>query len=531
MLVEDDFVKYLFQIIEGLSDDAHDPYHYPVIRVLVRFVPVYGGYASKLIMSQLVLNEQFMVLAHDPASGTPSNPLTNKVMKILSVHGNDYKTFGENIILLLNREGKWRLSNCHSIILTSLGETSLQLLTLKLLYLIFTTPSTYEYFYTNDLRVLVDILIRNLLDLPAEAVALRHTYLRVLYPLLAHTQLKYPPHYKRDEVRRTLSILVHSRIEGNEDDCEKIMHFGEADETTKRLVSRCSQVEWLHDTESEPRHTPDLPEEEGPVDDRGVPMPAVPNEKGADLAGSPVSQSSDATTSPTKSEATSPNTSFSVDKKSIEKLGMQLEPAASSTHSVLEVAAQNEKPGVMTPSIKDMASSGLSSETSPTVKVKLVPEPPKARRSRAHHNAEAHHDSRGRSALDVHQISPQEGLSVPKPLSTSRSTSRSAPALPPPRRSFHHTSPNATTSDHHAHHAHHSPHPPLPIKSNVKPQPPKARRWQRQHGAKLSNDDDERSASPASVASSVPKDLDESHHSYDSSASIERAMERTNLEV
>lgn len=47
VLVEDDFVRHLFQIIEGLSDDAHDPYHYPVIRVLVRFVHVYRGYASK----------------------------------------------------------------------------------------------------------------------------------------------------------------------------------------------------------------------------------------------------------------------------------------------------------------------------------------------------------------------------------------------------------------------------------------------------------------------------------------------------
>jgi hypothetical protein len=33
--VDDDFVKYLFQIIEELSDDVNDPYHYPVIRVLV----------------------------------------------------------------------------------------------------------------------------------------------------------------------------------------------------------------------------------------------------------------------------------------------------------------------------------------------------------------------------------------------------------------------------------------------------------------------------------------------------------------
>ena len=33
--VEDDFIEYLYQIIEELSDDANDPYHYPVIRVLV----------------------------------------------------------------------------------------------------------------------------------------------------------------------------------------------------------------------------------------------------------------------------------------------------------------------------------------------------------------------------------------------------------------------------------------------------------------------------------------------------------------
>ena len=26
---------YLLQVIEGLSDDVSDPYHYPVIRVLV----------------------------------------------------------------------------------------------------------------------------------------------------------------------------------------------------------------------------------------------------------------------------------------------------------------------------------------------------------------------------------------------------------------------------------------------------------------------------------------------------------------
>ncbi|KAM0285490.1 hypothetical protein ACHAQH_001440 [Verticillium albo-atrum] len=201
--IDDGFINYLFQIIEELSNDVHDPYHYPIIRVL------------------LVLNEQYMLssthVATDPLS--PSAPLTNRVIKCLSLHGDNFRTFGENIILLLNRE----------------TETSQQLLILKLLYLLFTTKATYEYFYTNDLKVLLDVIIRNLMDLPDEKASLRHTYLRVLYPLLAHTQLSHPPHYKRDEVQKVLRILGGF---GNS-------HFAPADETTVRLVDRVSKVKWL----------------------------------------------------------------------------------------------------------------------------------------------------------------------------------------------------------------------------------------------------------------------------------------------
>lgn len=150
---------------------------------------------------------------------TPPPPPTNRVVKVLSMHGDEYMTFGENIILLLNRE----------------TETSLQLLILKLLYLLFTTKATHEYFYTNDLRVLLDVIIRNLLDLPNELVSLRHTYLRVLYPLLSYTQLSQAPHYKRDEISRTLSLLGGSAN----------VHFEAADETTVRLVERVAQVPWL----------------------------------------------------------------------------------------------------------------------------------------------------------------------------------------------------------------------------------------------------------------------------------------------
>lgn len=35
--VNDEFIHSLFRIIEGVSDDVDDPYHYPTIRVLVRF--------------------------------------------------------------------------------------------------------------------------------------------------------------------------------------------------------------------------------------------------------------------------------------------------------------------------------------------------------------------------------------------------------------------------------------------------------------------------------------------------------------
>ncbi|KAL2194584.1 hypothetical protein P885DRAFT_42642 [Corynascus similis CBS 632.67] len=207
--VDDNFVMYLFQLIEALSDDVNDPYHYPVIRVL------------------LVLNEQYMVAstsaAVDPTS--PTVPITNRVVKVLSVHGPSFRTFGENIILLLNRE----------------TETSQQLLILKLLYLLFTTAATYEYFYLNDLRVLLDVIIRNLLDLPSEANVLRHTYLRVLAPLLSHTQLSHPPHYKRDQILSLLEIL---RGTGG-------AHFMPPEPTTLRLLERVAKTPWLADDEPE----------------------------------------------------------------------------------------------------------------------------------------------------------------------------------------------------------------------------------------------------------------------------------------
>ncbi|KAL3461396.1 hypothetical protein BJX64DRAFT_160714 [Aspergillus heterothallicus] len=361
VLVDDDFIRGLFDLIEHLSYDANDPYHYPIIRVL------------------LVLNEQFMISAHNPDDEhSPSNPLTNKVIKVLSVHGYSYKTFGENIILLINRE----------------AETSLQLLTLKLLYLIFTTPSTYEYFFTNDLHVLVDILIRNLLDLPEEAAALRHTYLRVLYPLLAHTQLRLPPHYKRDELKRMLSLLVRGQLTGDtEVDCERIRHFDEVDETTKRLVLRCASVDWLRDDETESSYKPiPFPQRE---DSLTSSLPTIDSallsdadigtslESSQTVYSSSTRESSAEDLSPTTADIVESPVSMSETPRKhsqIERLGMHLDPASSSSLSVHEIASQREKPGVITPS-RHNGRPLTKAQTSPT-KHKVKPLPPKTRRWR-----------------------------------------------------------------------------------------------------------------------------------------------------
>ncbi|KAJ4290970.1 pre-rRNA processing [Kalmusia sp. IMI 367209] len=270
-------LRLRWEDFKSVSEDVEDPYHYPVIRVL------------------LVLNEQYLVASTQQQLGRSN--ITNRVIKALSTHGMTYKTFGCNLILLLNRE----------------SETSLQLLILKALYLIFGNPQTAEYFYTNDLHVLVDVILRNLIDLPSDspaANALRHTYLRVLHPILMNSQISKPPHYKQDDIHRILNLLNTS---GN--------HFAPVDETTKRLVNRCTSVPWL----APPRITrTDTLETNG--SDGAVPSPI---EQGAGHGQKEFAR---------------------------RMLGMSMDDGGASSTSVLEVASHTEKPGVQTPSRgKDVA--------------------------------------------------------------------------------------------------------------------------------------------------------------------------------
>ncbi|GAC96835.1 hypothetical protein PHSY_004419 [Pseudozyma hubeiensis SY62] len=201
------FIHHLFDLVEETRHHHDEDFNYRLIKLLV------------------AMNEQYMVstLTSSASSQIDASHATapvNLVLSVLQQRLNASKTFGENLIFMLNRASS-----------SDAEDVCMQLLVLKLLYLLFTTKETACYFYTNDLRVLVDIFIRELHDLPDESESLRHTYLRVLHPLLTNTQLcTYP--YKRNQIRRLLKGLVSHG------------HLNDISATTRRLVERCLRAEW-----------------------------------------------------------------------------------------------------------------------------------------------------------------------------------------------------------------------------------------------------------------------------------------------
>jgi hypothetical protein len=56
-----------------------------------------------------------------------------------------------------------------TVIARTAEDLCMQLLVLKILYLLFTNKNTSEYFYTNDLCVLVDVFLRELVDLDEDS--------------------------------------------------------------------------------------------------------------------------------------------------------------------------------------------------------------------------------------------------------------------------------------------------------------------------------------------------------------------------
>lgn len=199
----DQFLDNLFELVEQTRFMSDETLNYSIIKLIV------------------ALNEQFMVacLSNNQHPGVKEPELQNRVLNVLISRLGSSKTFGENMIFMLNRASR------------SAEDLCMQLLVLKLLYILFTNKATSEYFYTNDLRVLVDVFLRELVDLDEESESLRHTYLRVMHPLLTKTQMRGVP-YKRTQIVLALESLIQN---GN---------IRDINPTTKRLVERCLGGEW-----------------------------------------------------------------------------------------------------------------------------------------------------------------------------------------------------------------------------------------------------------------------------------------------
>ncbi len=114
-------------------------------------------------MDQLAINEQFSF----------SNG--NSVIDALSERGGRQKTFSETIALLFNRGGE------------KIGDEdrTIQILLLKFLLFILRNKNTSQFFYTNDLKVVMDAAIREVNNLPEDEEMVKKKSLYIILILLS----------------------------------------------------------------------------------------------------------------------------------------------------------------------------------------------------------------------------------------------------------------------------------------------------------------------------------------------------------
>lgn len=179
----------------------------------------------------LLINEQFLMKSFNTNN---KNLVFDELMmgNITNGNLNNITGFINLLIYHLNRE------ESHII----------KILILKFLYLVFTSSSTCKLIYLNDLKILIDILLRELNDLDYnENIVLTMTYLRVLYPILMFSELceingnrnrnGYGHGYKSQEILETLrNIIINSEIKSVETEEEL---------SISKLAVKCMNVKWL----------------------------------------------------------------------------------------------------------------------------------------------------------------------------------------------------------------------------------------------------------------------------------------------
>jgi hypothetical protein len=116
-IFDDPFIDYLFDLVEQTRHMQDETFNYGVIKLIVRAKLNNSSLSLKLY--QVSLNEQFMVASLSPdgqplgttPTATEISESKNRILRVLMRRLGSSKTFGENMIFMLNRA---RTSSDHS---------------------------------------------------------------------------------------------------------------------------------------------------------------------------------------------------------------------------------------------------------------------------------------------------------------------------------------------------------------------------------------------------------------------------------
>ena len=115
-IFDDAFIDYLFDLVEQTRYMHDDTFNYSVIKLIVRADRLGPSYKFLTRGLQIALNEQFMVtgLGDEPQTSPekknkePPEP-KNRIIRVMMRRLGTCRTFGENMIFMLNRASESNL--------------------------------------------------------------------------------------------------------------------------------------------------------------------------------------------------------------------------------------------------------------------------------------------------------------------------------------------------------------------------------------------------------------------------------------
>lgn len=188
----------------------------------------------------LLINEQYLMKSYSARS------MSNKVFEGL-INGVDNVSLHEK-----NSASRSSISGFINLLVYHINREEshiIKILILKFLYLVFTTSYTTKLPYVNDLKILIDIFIRELNDLDYtddssdENRILIITYLKVMYPLLMFSQLsELQQGYKTKEILELLHNLI---LNGDSSNKSTTNSDDKQENIVAKLAMKCLSVSWL----------------------------------------------------------------------------------------------------------------------------------------------------------------------------------------------------------------------------------------------------------------------------------------------